>query len=236
MAFYADADTDKALILKDNRDKSGIYRWIYKVNKKTYIGSAMELRTRFYVFYSAKRLIHSNMAIYKAILKYGYWNFKLEILEYCDKNKILVREQYYIDLLKPEYNILIKAGSSYGYKHTQETLNKFKARITSEETRANLSKSAKGRVLSEEARAKISVARKGIKLSEVTRGKLSAISTKTHGLAVVVSNAKTGEIREYLTLSEAALALDVSRTTIKNNIKSGKILKDKYIIKLKNKT
>lgn len=74
-------------------------------------------------------------------------------------------------------------------------MNKFKARITSEETRANLSKSAKGRVLSEEARAKISVARKGIKLSEVTRGKLTAISTKTQGLAVLVSKAKTGEIR-----------------------------------------
>ena len=36
------------------------------------------------------------------------------------------------------------------------------------------------------------MARKGRKLSEVTRGKLSAISTRTHGLAVLVSNTKTG--------------------------------------------
>jgi hypothetical protein len=45
----------------------------------------------------------------------------LDILEYCEKVKtvILKSEQYYIDLLKPEYNILTKAGSSLGYKHTE---------------------------------------------------------------------------------------------------------------------
>jgi len=31
-------------------------------------------------------------------------------LEYCDKNNIIEREQYYIDLIKPEYNIQNKAG------------------------------------------------------------------------------------------------------------------------------
>jgi group I intron endonuclease len=175
------------------------------------------------------------MAIYKAIVKYGHSNFKLEILEYCDKTKVLVREQYYIDLLKPEYNILTIAGSSLGFKHTQKTLNMFKFRSASVETRFNLSKSAKGRVLSEETRTKISVARKGIKLSEVTRDKLSIINQMSHGLAVLVHNIKTNEIREYSTVTEAALTLNVSRTTIKNNIKSGKILKDEYIITLKNK-
>jgi len=35
-------------------------------------------------------------------------NFKLEILEYCEADRLIIleREQYYIDLLKPEYNIL----------------------------------------------------------------------------------------------------------------------------------
>jgi hypothetical protein len=37
------------------------------------------------------------MVIYKAILKYGYSDWKLEILEYCDPKDVLVREQYYID-------------------------------------------------------------------------------------------------------------------------------------------
>jgi hypothetical protein len=63
----------------------------------------------------------------------------------------LVREQYYIDWLKPEYNILSAAGSSYGYKHTLETLDKLKLRVLSApmvEARANLAASATGRVLS----------------------------------------------------------------------------------------
>ena len=43
------------------------------------------------------------------------------IFEYCDKDQLLIREQYYLDRLKPEYNILQQAGSSLGYKHSEET-------------------------------------------------------------------------------------------------------------------
>jgi group I intron endonuclease len=66
--------------------------------------------------------------ICKALIKYGYSKFKLEILEYCDPLDVLLREQYYLDLLKPKYNILTVAGSSLGYKHTEEAITKFKAR------------------------------------------------------------------------------------------------------------
>jgi group I intron endonuclease len=69
------------------------------------------------------------MAIYKAIVKYGHSNFKLEILEYCDPSEILSREQHYLDLLKPYYNMLNIAGSSFGYEHTDETILKLKARV-----------------------------------------------------------------------------------------------------------
>jgi hypothetical protein len=61
------------------------------------------------------------MYIYRALLKYGYSNFSLEILEYCDPKDVIKREQYYIDLLKPQYNVLKTAGSSTGYKHTEES-------------------------------------------------------------------------------------------------------------------
>jgi group I intron endonuclease len=44
----------------------------------------------------------------------------LEILEYCDLDLILKREQFYIDNLKPIYNILKLAGSPFGYLHTEE--------------------------------------------------------------------------------------------------------------------
>jgi len=108
--------------LIENKGKTGIYRGTNLINSKTYIGSANDLRTRFGVYFSTRRLINSNMDVYKAILKYGYANFKLEIIEYCNSNVVLLREQYYIDLLKPEYNILSITGSTLGYKHTKETL------------------------------------------------------------------------------------------------------------------
>ena len=34
------------------------------------------------------------------------------------------REQYYLDLLKPKYNILKTAGSSLGYPHSEEAKKK----------------------------------------------------------------------------------------------------------------
>jgi hypothetical protein len=53
----------------------------------------------------------------------------LEILEYCEADISIEREQYYIDLLKPDYNILIIAGSSKGYKHTKEALQKIREHL-----------------------------------------------------------------------------------------------------------
>lgn len=70
------------------------------------------------------------MIIYKALLKHGYSNFKLEILEYCGINNLLAQEQYYIDLLRPEYNILSIAGSSIGYRHSEECLAKLKEHLS----------------------------------------------------------------------------------------------------------
>jgi len=57
--------------------------------------------------------------IYKALVKYGYSSFKLEILENCEPNILIEREQYYLDLLNPEYNILKKAGSLLGFRHSE---------------------------------------------------------------------------------------------------------------------
>ena len=57
-----------------------------------------------------------------------------EILEYCEPDKCISKEQFYLDLYSPKYNILKKAGSSLGFKHSAETLAKLKLRKFSEET------------------------------------------------------------------------------------------------------
>jgi hypothetical protein len=198
---YTNADLDKESIIKDNKGKAGIYRWINKKNAKTYIGSAVNLTRRLYLYYNLEHISKSNMTIYKALLKYGYSNFQLEILEYCEAKNAIEREQHYMDTCKPEYNILKVAGSFWGYKHTEATL-------------AKLSKIRIGTKLSEETRAKVSAQRKGV-----------------GGIKVWVTNIETGIVNEYASLVDVAKAIDVkSHHTIKKYLISGQLLRAKYFI------
>jgi hypothetical protein len=48
--------------------------------------------------------------IYRAIFKPGYSNFSLDIIEFCDIPSLVQREQYYLDVYKPQYNIMKSAG------------------------------------------------------------------------------------------------------------------------------
>ncbi len=130
--IYENSLLNKKNIYKDNKNKSGIYRWINRITNDSYIGSSNNLTRRFQVFFSEKYLknwlLKCNSHIYEALLKYGYWNFNLEILEYCDKDLRIKREQYYMDLLEPEYNILKFAGSRTGSKHSLKALLKLEIR------------------------------------------------------------------------------------------------------------
>lgn len=126
---YLNADIDKEKIVKENRNKSGVYRWTNLNTGFIYIGSSINLAKRFKDYFSYSHLTKKNkMIINKAILKYGYASCKEDILEYCAPEECIKREQYYIDTFKPEYNILKVAGSTLGYKHTEETLAIFKER------------------------------------------------------------------------------------------------------------
>jgi group I intron endonuclease len=143
---YNNMDVNKSMIILDNKSKCGVYRITNLTNSKFYIGSSHNLSTRFGVYFNVNQLMRSNMYIYKAILKYGYSNFSLDILDYCELNLLISREQYYLDLLKPEYNILKIAHSSLGFKHSEATkikmsiahkgvLNPFYGKIHTKETR-----------------------------------------------------------------------------------------------------
>jgi len=125
---YLNADLDKSNNLKEIKGKGGIYRWINNTNGKSYVGSSVDLSKRLYRYYSLAHIIDrsKHSLICKALIKYGYSKFSFEILEFCDLKIILIREQYYIDLLKLEYNILLKAGSPLGYKHRDEAKEKMK--------------------------------------------------------------------------------------------------------------
>jgi len=112
---YQNADTCKDQILLENKNKSGIYRLKNLNNGKCYIGSSENLSNRFLFYYSPIKmnfaLTQHKSYIYSAIIKYGLKDFSLEILEYCEPEKLLIREKYYIDL-GSEYNIIKKSNYS----------------------------------------------------------------------------------------------------------------------------
>lgn len=78
--------------------------------------------------------------------------------------------------------------------------------------------------------------KKRSKLSDLMRDKLSIIGILREGVSVEVTNIITGEIKKYLSLTSASLDLNVSRTAVSKAMKKNKILKDKYLIKLINKS
>jgi group I intron endonuclease len=96
------------------------------INGIMYVGSTRDLR-RFQVYFNTNYLKRNNsLRICLSLMKHGYSNFTrrpgaTEILEYCDPDKLLEREKYYFELLKPEYNICKEPASPIlGRNHSEE--------------------------------------------------------------------------------------------------------------------
>jgi hypothetical protein len=148
LIVYPSLLKDKDLILSSHKAVSGIYLLHNLVNGKQYIGSAHDLRIRLATYYFPSRLT-DNRYISNSLLKYGHDGFSLAILEILgckgtqSKADILRREQFYIDLYKPILNLNPHAGSSLGFKHSEESKTLIalarKDKPLSEETKARLS-------------------------------------------------------------------------------------------------
>lgn len=245
VAIYTNADLQKKQILEENKAKSGIYRWTNLLNGNSYIGSSVNLEIRLRNYYSNSYLSHhKNLAINRALLNHGYSNFSLEIIEYCEKEKAVSREQYYMDFLKPEYNILPTAGSSLGFrhseetlikmrdrKHTEETLIKMRGRKNSEETLIKMRVSALYRKNYEENRKKMSEIHKGKVLSEETKTKMSLYHPKRMRIEVTDLVLNTSAV--FNSIRGAAKALNTSHTAIIKNIdsKKQKPYKGRYVFR-----
>jgi GIY-YIG catalytic domain/NUMOD1 domain len=141
--YYSNVDHSKLDILKDNKGKSSIYMWTNLMNNKSYIGSSVDLNRRFLEYFNINRLLRcSSMAINKALLKYGYSQFSLSILEYCEVYELMIKEKYSLNLLSPKYNILKEPGSPFrgsGWKQSKVTKAKMKIIPKSKETIAKFS-------------------------------------------------------------------------------------------------
>lgn len=110
---------------KIQRYSAGIYKITNLVNNKFYIGSSVNLYNRFHTHKTKlKQNIHVNKHLQNSFNKYGKNNFLFTVLEYCDKNLIQDREQYYLDKLLPNYNHRKVAHINLGISPTRETRQK----------------------------------------------------------------------------------------------------------------
>lgn len=212
--IYDDVLSNKNKILQDNKQRCGVYRWVNKINGKCYIGSSVRLSSRFRNYFSLNylttRTSRYKSKIYNALLAHGHENFQLEILEVCDRSDIIKREQFNIDHFKPEYNILTTAGSSLHFKHSEETLLKFKSRKLSDKALYNLRKARVGAVLSPLA-------------------KTNQLLSISH--VITLKNIETNNTRKYSSIRTAARELKVNHATLLNYINKDKLFKGKYVIK-----
>lgn len=164
------------------------------------------------------------MRICAALLKYGYSLFSLEILEYCEPEKCLEREDYYFRILKPEYNISLTSSAP------------MLGRVHSDESRKKISVSNKGenhpmfgKSHFEETLAKMSDSHKKIKHPcHFKTGKSNPMfgQPRPKGAGIlpqvieVIDKENNDNKNTYPSIREAALALKILPSVITNYFKN----------------
>lgn len=148
---YDSLGENRSDILKEQKNKIGIYCLVNTLNGHHYVGSSSNLANRMRNYLNVnflKSTRNKNMPITKALLKYKHCNFSLSILEYVKLEDLIIRETYYIREINPYYNVLKTGYSSLGYKHTEETKNLLsklaKNRVHTPETKALITKALTG--------------------------------------------------------------------------------------------
>lgn len=181
--------------------KAVIYKIVNSKNGKIYIGSTVNFsRRKQRHFQDLKNNNHHCLPLQRAYNKYGVQYFsveKIEIFEYNSVENILVKEQYYLDNFKPEYNVCKIAGSQLGSKRSKQA-------------RLNMSKGQKGR----------KVWNAGLKtgpLSEETKKNMSKAQKKRMKkyYKKVAQFSKDGEfIKEFKSLTDCSNKLNLQVTNL----------------------
>lgn len=108
-------------------NKRGVYMITNNVTKKFYIGVSTNLKRRLYDYLNVKRLeLNKSSRLHKALLKYGFDKFSVSILELRgneNRSALKEREDFFIKVFKPQYNIKrsgfnldVEKGGNRGFK------------------------------------------------------------------------------------------------------------------------
>lgn len=122
-----------------------------------YVGSSTDIERRLRGHVGALQGgWHMNSHLQRSFSKYGGAGFEFSIVEVCDRESLIEREQYWIDTLVPTCNVALAAGHPTRGRHL------------SEDHKRQLSDARKGRPMTEEAKRKLSEYRKGRKMAPLT--------------------------------------------------------------------
>jgi len=112
----------------------GVYKITCIETGKFYVGGTTDCRRRRYEhLYALRKSKHRSIRFQNAFNKYGESSFVFEVLEFCDRDSFRVREQYWIDTLRPfdrnvGFNVTAQAfPTTLGRIPTSETLDKIRA-------------------------------------------------------------------------------------------------------------
>ncbi len=105
---------------------SGIYKIANEITGDFYIGSTNNITRRFGEHKThLKNNKHPNIILQRACNKYGLETMRFYIVELVNNiNNLIIREQYYLDILDPKYNIKKAANSNLGMHHSEDTKEK----------------------------------------------------------------------------------------------------------------
>jgi len=216
--FFENVQSSKRDIYKKLKGKSGIYLFINKITNDLYVGSSITLSKRMVThFYHANSNKDTKIVLYRAMRKYKLGNFSLAILEFCASDIITCSdlEQKWIDYYKPRYNVLKIAGSSSGFRHSIDTINKLKELLKKENHPKH------GYVNSAETRQAISDGIKEFYRTHTNRYKgVKGIHSPQYGIngQFVFCYNKTGKELIFPSINGAKQHFKVRWTTIKKSI------------------
>lgn len=94
-----------------NNMSCGIYKITNNITNDFYIGSSSNIELR-WIHHKSCTL---NYKLYNDFKQFGLDNFSFEILEECEKQNLYQKEQDYIDLYNPTYNINRKVYNKNSY-------------------------------------------------------------------------------------------------------------------------
>lgn len=168
---------------------TGVYCICNLVSGKKYVGSSSTSlvgRIRHHLKELRGRR-HQNKHLQSAWNTYGPKAFRFSILEYCEPEDCLAREQHWIDKLNTfdrnfGYNSRSKAGSNFGMRWSEETRKKISAaqvgKKLSLETKEKMKKSQMERWAKPGAKLQQSARMRGVKKSTTVNMSLCRIGKK----------------------------------------------------------